>query len=76
VALSVGDDEEPIERPRSGDVVLACVPEDIVELRRRDEDLGHRWRLALRKVLGTTLHDGYATIGMSRSGYYVLQRGA
>lgn len=73
-ALSIGDEGEPIERPVAGDVVLARVPEDIVELRHSDEELAHRWRLALRNVLNSTLNDGYATTGMSRSGYYVLQR--
>lgn len=74
VALTIGDDDEPLEQPVTGDIVLARVPEDIVELRHRDEDLAHRWRLALRDVLSASLSDGYVTTAMSRSGYYVLQR--
>ena len=74
VALDVGDDSAPVEASHTSDVLLVRIPDDIVDLRRHDEDLSHRWRLALRNVMGTMLNDGYSTTGMSRSGYYVLQR--
>jgi predicted GNAT superfamily acetyltransferase len=74
VALAVGEDEAPIEKRARGDILLVGVPEDIVEVRQRDEVLGQRWRLALRDVLGNALNDGFVTAGMTRSGFYVLRR--
>jgi predicted GNAT superfamily acetyltransferase len=74
IALAVGSDGAPIEQHRSADTLLVCVPEDIVELRHRDEELAHQWRLALRNVLGSALNDGYDAVGMTRSGFYILQR--
>jgi predicted GNAT superfamily acetyltransferase len=74
VALSIGDDGAPTERKPTGDTLLVGVPEDIVELRRQDEGLAHGWRLALRNVLGAALNTGYETVGMTRSGFYVLER--
>jgi predicted GNAT superfamily acetyltransferase len=76
VALTIGESGAPVEHPVESDVVLVQVPEDIVELRHRDEDLAHEWRLALRHVLRATLNAGYVTTGMSRSGFYVLRREA
>ncbi len=76
LALSIGEDDLPVIERGDDDTLLACVPEDIVDLRRRDEALAHRWRLALRDVLGAALNDGYATTGMTRSGFYVLSRGS
>lgn len=69
VALAVGDGQAPREKSASGDTLVVCVPEDIVELRRRDEALARRWRLAVRSVLGDALADGYAIVGMTRSAY-------
>jgi predicted GNAT superfamily acetyltransferase len=74
IALAVGTDGAPIEQQRNARTLLVCVPEDIVELRHRDEDLAHRWRLSLRNVLGRALNDGYAAVGMTRSGFYVLEQ--
>lgn len=71
-ALDVGNGGEPLIATVSGETLLVRVPEDIVELRRRDNELARRWRLALRDVLGATLENGYVPVGMTRSGFYVL----
>ena len=74
IALAVGDDETPTQTPVSSDSVLVAIPRDIVQVRHKDPALAHEWRLALRDVLGSALHDGYVTVGMTRAGYYVLER--
>ena len=55
-------------------MLLASIPEDIVDVRSNDRTLADRWRLALRDTLGAALTDGYTTTGMTRSGWYVLRR--
>ncbi len=72
--LTVAADGGPDLRDVSSDTMLVRVPEDVVALRRRDESLATRWRQAVRAVLGSALNDGYATTGMTRSGYYVVRR--
>lgn len=60
---------------RSGDsrVLICQVPDDIVELRRKDRALARKWRLALRAALDDALHAGYEITGATRSGWYVLE---
>lgn len=53
---------------------LAWIPEDILALRRREPELAMRWRLALRGVLTTAMADGFVATGMTRDGWYVLER--
>ena len=72
--LTVAEDGGPEVKDLSSDTMLVRVPEDVVALRRHNEDLATRWRHAVRDVLGSALNDGYATVGMTRSGYYVVQR--
>ncbi|MGH3118745.1 MAG: GNAT family N-acetyltransferase [Gaiellales bacterium] len=72
--LTVTDDGGPEVKDASADTLLVGIPEDVVALRRRDESVATRWRHAVRDVLGSALNDGYATTGMTRSGYYVVQR--
>lgn len=74
IVLAVGDGEVPIGRAASADTLLVAIPRDIVQLRRRDPVLAHRWRLVLREILGDRLRAGYITTGMTREGYYVLER--
>ena len=73
-ALTVADDGLPSVKNASADTMLVGIPQDVVALRRNDADLATRWRHAVREVLGSALDDGYVTAGMTRSGYYVVQR--
>lgn len=57
-----------------GPSVLCATPDDIVELRRSDPDEAMRWRRLLRTTLGRAMHEGYRVAGVSRSGWYVLER--
>ena len=74
VALAVGEGEAPVETSASAGTLLVGIPKDVVQLRRRDAALAHSWRVALRDVLGGHLENGYVTVGMTRAGYYVLER--
>ena len=74
VAIAVGEGEAPITEHWVGDTILVAVPHDIVELRRRDPELGTRWRETTREVLAGALNDGYVVVSMTRSGYYVLEK--
>lgn len=58
----------------SGPRLAAWVPPDIVEVRRRDPRLALAWRLALRATLGQAVENGYTATGMTRSGWYELER--
>jgi len=76
VVLSAVDDGSPSPGSAAGaDVLLVQVPGDIVRLRERAPSSARAWRHALRGVLGPTLAGGYAASGMSRSGWYVLEKG-
>lgn len=56
-------------------IVLCGVPENIVDVRARDQQLGLAWRYALRETLGTLMNDGgYRVSAFARSGFYVLER--
>lgn len=74
VVLGVGAAGEPVERSAHGAVLLCQVPEDIVRLRRADPSAALAWRHALRSALGGRLTTGYRVLGVSRTGWYVLQR--
>jgi predicted GNAT superfamily acetyltransferase len=51
------------------------VPDDIVALRRDDPALARAWRLAVRDALKTAFDAGYRISGVTRTGWYVLDRG-
>ena len=76
--LSVGPDGGPVATPAhsSARVLLCQVPEDIVELRRRDRALARSWRMALRQCLTEEFARGYEVSGATRSGWYVLEAAA
>lgn len=58
-----------------GSVGLWCqVPRDIVELRRTDPASASRWRLAVREVMAPAFADGYVATGITRDGWYRLER--
>src|SRR5258705_1216146 len=56
--LEVGPAGEPIVTNTEADTVLVQVPEDIVELRRRDAGLARRWRVAAREALSNAMRCG------------------
>lgn len=56
--------------------LLACVPADIVGIRRADPDAARRWRLAARDAIGRALDLGYGATGATRDGWWVLEAGA
>ncbi len=74
VILLADGDGEPRARQLAGDVRLCWVPPDIVALRAADPSAARSWRLALRETLGTSIEDGFVASGMTRSGWYVLER--
>ncbi|HEX6489016.1 MAG TPA: GNAT family N-acetyltransferase [Candidatus Dormibacteraeota bacterium] len=74
VALSEGPDGGPQVDAVGGAVMLCQTPADVVDLRVADGSSADGWRRALRDTMGAALHDGYATVGMTRSGWYVLRR--
>lgn len=73
--LSVGADGEPVPASSAARVVTCQVPDDIVALRRSDPPLAHAWRMAVRKALTSALDAGYQVTGVTRTGWYVLERG-
>ena len=74
VILSPDDDGRPVADAASTAVVRAWIPEDNVALRERDPALARDWRLALRETVGAALRRGYVATGMSRDGWYTLER--
>ena len=71
--VSVGAGGEPVEAASSARVLICQVPEDIVELRRKDPALARRWRVALRSAIAGAMERGYSISGATRAGWYVLE---
>jgi predicted GNAT superfamily acetyltransferase len=71
--LAIGSDGKPVETDSSARVLLCQVPEDIVELRRRDPALARSWRVALRVAITKAMAAGYAITGATRAGWYILE---
>ncbi|HZD38664.1 MAG TPA: GNAT family N-acetyltransferase [Actinomycetes bacterium] len=67
---------EPVTREADpgARALLIQVPGDIVAVRAADPDLALRWRRALRAVMGEALDRGLAATGITRSGWYLLER--
>lgn len=76
VALDEGPDGAPVLANDWGPTVLSRVPEDVVSLRRSDPARASEWRKALRESLGRAMDQGYSVRGMTKSGWYVLDRAA
>jgi predicted GNAT superfamily acetyltransferase len=74
VVLRADDDGLPVVDKVDADVLRAWVPEDVVALRRDDPDAALAWRAALRDTLGAAVGDGYVATGMTRDGWYTLER--
>jgi predicted GNAT superfamily acetyltransferase len=73
--LSVGTGGEPVAGSSRARVVVCQTPEDIVGLRRSDSKLARAWRIAMRNALSSAFDAGYAVTGVTRTGWYVLERG-
>lgn len=74
VVLGKAADGEPLRRTASGDRVLCWIPEDIETVRATAPELAQRWRRALRHTMQETLADGYEVAGVTRDGWYLLQK--
>jgi predicted GNAT superfamily acetyltransferase len=72
--LTVGADGEPVSGSSSARVLLCQVPEDIVEIRRSQPQRAREWRMAVRKALKGAFEAGYRVTGVTRTGWYVLER--
>jgi predicted GNAT superfamily acetyltransferase len=75
------DAPDPMDAPEPVDLadpavrrVLAWVPPDVVALRASDAEVALQWRRALRTAMGTAMRRGFVATGMTRSGWYVLDR--
>jgi predicted GNAT superfamily acetyltransferase len=68
-------DLSPLEggAPAPG-ALLVGVPEDVVAIRVGDRELAARWRRSVRAAMGGALARGFAATGITRSGWYVLER--
>jgi len=73
--IAVGLGGEPVTGSSSARVVICQVPDDIVALRRSDPQLARAWRLAVRGALSKAFDSGYRVTGVTRTGWYVLERG-
>jgi predicted GNAT superfamily acetyltransferase len=76
VVLHPDDDGRPVVDKSDADVLRVWVPEDAVALRRDDPAVALAWRASLRDTLGAAVGDGYVATGMTRDGWYTLERGA
>jgi predicted GNAT superfamily acetyltransferase len=74
VVLEEDADGLPRSGPLAGDRRLVGVPADIVDLRAHRPDLADAWREAVREVLGASMAEGFAAVGMTSAGGYLLER--
>jgi predicted GNAT superfamily acetyltransferase len=70
--LAPGPQGEPVMTPAATEVLLCTVPRDIGAIRREDGTLARAWRLALRRMLGGAMADGYRAEAFTKDGSYVL----
>ena len=73
--LALGPGGEPVPGSSRARVVVCQTPEDIVAIRRSDPKLARAWRIAMRDALKSAFDAGYAVTGVTRTGWYVLERG-
>jgi predicted GNAT superfamily acetyltransferase len=59
---------------RAVDVIWCRVPADVLELRRTDPAAALAWRHAVREVFTGAFAQGYVATGMTREGWYRLNR--
>ncbi len=72
--LSEKPDGEPEVALLRGEILLTQIPEDIVALRHEEPEKAAAWRQALREVLTWAFSQGYAVIGMTKRGEYLLSQ--
>lgn len=72
--LAVGPGGEPVPGSTNARVVTCQVPDDIVTLRRSNPKLARSWRVAVRAALSKAFDNGYRISGVTRTGWYVLER--
>jgi predicted GNAT superfamily acetyltransferase len=76
IALGVDDNGGPQRRrvDTSAGPLLCATPPDIVELRRTDLAVAHRWRVAVRDTIVEAMAHDMQLVSMARGGWYVLSR--
>lgn len=67
-------DGDPVLNRGEGQLLMAFVPRDIVQLRRDDPRKASAWREAVRDAFMRAFDRGYVVTGMARQGCYVLRR--
>lgn len=75
VALDLHRDA-PVTGPAGAPRLLCHIPDDVVGLRRSDPAAASVWRRALRETFGEALRSGYQATGMTRDGWYLLEKKA
>ncbi|HSS92544.1 MAG TPA: GNAT family N-acetyltransferase [Candidatus Dormibacteraeota bacterium] len=73
--LSIGEGGEPVPGSSTARVVMCEVPDDIVAMRRSNPQLARAWRTAMRNALTSAFNAGYRITGVTRTGWYILERG-
>jgi predicted GNAT superfamily acetyltransferase len=68
---AVDDDPRALAEARW---VLCWIPPDVVSMREVDPRLARAWRLALRSSMGAAIRSGLVATGITRDGWYVLER--
>ena len=74
VALDYDEDHRPLPIQGHAPLLLCHIPEDVVELRKRDPDTALAWRRALRSTFGVALQNGHKAREITRNGWYVLEQ--
>jgi predicted GNAT superfamily acetyltransferase len=67
-------DDVAVARASGRDLREIALPEDIVALRSTDSAAAAQWRFTVRDELTRALVEGYAIVGVSTDGGYVLER--
>jgi predicted GNAT superfamily acetyltransferase len=74
VALDYDENHRPLAAEGHAPLLLCHIPEDVVELRKRDPDAALDWRRALRSTFGVALQNGHKAKAITRNGWYVLEQ--
>jgi predicted GNAT superfamily acetyltransferase len=74
VALDYDENHRPLPSDSHAPLLLCHIPEDVVELRKRDPEVALDWRRALRGTFGHALQNGHKAKVITRSGWYLLEQ--
>lgn len=75
VMLDQDSEGGPVRGETTGTgTLLARIPPDALELRRRDPGLAGSWLTAVRETIGAVMGEGFRISGFARPGWYVLER--